>query len=53
MGMQLFSRTAVLTGDPTAAMAWAVKMGEYVTTKTGRAVTTWAGQFGAPIGTTV
>ena len=53
MGMQLFSRTAVLTGEPTAAMAWAVKIGEYVTHKTGRPISTWAGQFGAPIGTTV
>ena len=51
--MQLFSRTAVLSGEPTAAMAWAVKIGEYVTKKTGRPVTTWVGQFGVPIGTTV
>ena len=51
--MQLFSRTAVLTGEPTKAMAWAVKIGEYVTQKTGRPVATWAGQFGVPIGTVV
>ena len=51
--MQLFSRTAVLTGEPTKAMAWAVKIGEYVTQKTGRPVATWAGQFGVPIGTVI
>jgi hypothetical protein len=51
--MQLFSRNAVLAGDPTAAMGWAVKIGEYVTQKSGRQITTWAGQFGVPLGTVV
>jgi hypothetical protein len=51
--MYLFSRTGVLAGDQTAAMAWAVKIAGYVTETTGRPVTTWAGQFGSPLGTTV
>ncbi len=49
--MYLFTRNAVLTGNPAASMAWAVKIGDYVTTTTGRPVSTWAAQFGQPIGT--
>ncbi len=49
--MYLFSRSAVLTGNPAAAMPWAVKIGEYVSTTTGRPLSTWAAQFGRPLGT--
>jgi hypothetical protein len=38
MEMQLFSRTAVPTGDPTEAMAWAFEIGDWVTQKAGRPI---------------
>ena len=48
--MDLFSRQVMLVGAPTAYMAYATEMREYVSNKLGQDVGLWAAAFGAPRG---
>jgi hypothetical protein len=48
--MDLFSRQVMLVGAPTAYMAYATEMREYVSDKLGQDVGLWAAAFGAPRG---
>lgn len=48
--MDLFSRQVMLVGAPTAYMAYATEMREYVSDKLGQDVGLWAAVFGAPRG---
>jgi hypothetical protein len=49
--MDLFSRTVMLTGAPTAYMAYATEMRSYVSEQLGQEIALWSVSFGAPRGT--
>ncbi|MFZ4719858.1 MAG: hypothetical protein ACOYMR_10555 [Ilumatobacteraceae bacterium] len=48
--MYLFTRQAVLGGDPAAAQQWAVRIGAHVTATCSTPIAVWAGEFGSPVG---
>lgn len=49
--MYLFTRSGVLRGRPSVAMAWATEVTAYVNAHSGQQVTLWATWFGGPIRT--
>lgn len=49
--MDLFSRSVMLTGDPTTYMAYATEMRSFASEQLGQEIALWSVAFGAPRGT--